>query len=225
MGGGGGGVAVSPGERMQADLAQQQWNDYKKNYQPLDKQIVARAKNKDRGRTLGINMAAGGAGQAYGIAERRALSSMNRRGSNPNSGNYMMGLNGEKRAAGAGIAKAGVGSNIAADKRYAGQMFNAIAHGRGVKGIGVDGIGATARLSNQRSLAESQYRSAERAATMSAVGTIAGVGAYGVARVTAPGANGAASGWDAYSQARDAGAGFGESFGIMRGQMAANRSN
>jgi len=225
MGGGSPSVQISPGERALADISEKQWNDYKTNFAPLDKQIIARAQDKNRGRALISNMATGAAGQAANAAEQTIKRRMMGRGVNVNSGSFMQGLGNAQRARGAGVGLSGAKADTASDQRYARTMMNAIAHGRGVKGVGVQGMNSAASLSSRNAISQANYQSQANAARMSAIGSIVGMAGAGVAGITAPGANGAASGWGAYSQARDAGAGFSESFGIMRGQMAANRSN
>ncbi|MDX8382859.1 MAG: hypothetical protein R8M45_02180, partial [Ghiorsea sp.] len=94
------------------------------------------------------------------------------------SGNFMAGLNGITRDKATGVSKAAVGADVAADRRYAGTMVNAIAHGRGVQGMGIDGINSYARNSNANAASEAAYRSAQRGATMSAAGSAIGLGVY-----------------------------------------------
>jgi len=209
--GGGSSVQVSPGERQLADLAQQQWNDYKAMYQPLDKQLLARAKDKNRNRTKGINIATGGAGQAFDAADANAMKGLSAAGVNPNSGKGVSVISSMKRGRGTSVGKSGVSANIAADQRYAGRMFNAAAHGRGSQGIALNGIYKTAALSNQNAIADANYRTQQNTAMVNGISTVAGAGIGMGAR---RGANGEQSGFSAYGNARNAGATISEALGI-----------
>ncbi len=224
MGGGGGNVQISQGERQLADLSLEQWNDYKVNYQPLDQQMIARSGDKNRNRTNGINMATGGAGQAFDAAEKGVMKSLSVGGVNPNSGRGVSVIADMKRGRGVSVGKAGVSSEIETDKRYAGTMFNTAAHGRGVKGVALNGINATAVRSHNNAVSDAKFKSDENVAMINGISKAAGAAAGIGMAVTGGGPNGAASGWEAFNGSRDAGGSVMDSFGVMRGQMQANRN-
>ncbi len=224
MSGGGGGVQVSTGERQLADLSQEQWNDYKANYRPLDSQMITRAQDKNRARTIGSNMATGASGQAFDQADAGVMRKLSASRVNPNSGRGISAISNMKRARGNSVGRAGVGSEIEADKRYAGGMFNVAAHGRGVKGIALNGINTTARISSQNAIYDAKFKADESAAMIGGISKAAGAAATFGMGITAPGANGAASGWETFSNARDAGATFGEAAGMGFDQTRLNRS-
>jgi len=219
---GGGGVQISQGERGLADLSQEQWLDYKKSYQPLDAQMLTRAQDKNRARTIGSNMATGGAGQAFDQADASVMRNLSASGANPNSGRGISAISNMKRARGVSVGRAGVGSEIEADKRYAGGMFNAAAHGRGVKGIALNGINTTARISSQNAIYDAKFKADESAAMINGISKAAGAAATAGMAATAPGANGEASGWETFKNARASGATFGEASGMGFDQTRLN---
>ena len=183
MGGGSGGVSISPGERTNADIAQQQWNDYKTMYMPQDTQMIARAQDKNRGRTLGVNMAAGGAGLAYDAATQGVIKNLESSGVNPNSGKFAMATADMSRSRGSGVGKAAVGGDISADKRYAGGMFNVISHGRGQQGIGLGGIRDSAMVQSSAAINDAMWKSRENAAMTQGLTKLAGAGiGYGIGK-------------------------------------------
>ena len=173
MGGGGNYVQVSPGERAMADLAMQQWMDYKKRFQPLERKFVKELTNEKYRRGIKLGQANAGASQAVDKAlsaqRTRALAA----GINPNSGKFASLTQSGARGAAVGKTMAGMSNQIKADR--VSNLGSAIQVGRGIKSIGTAGYKDSARLGLSQAMATAELNNFQDNALGNVAGTAAGM--------------------------------------------------
>jgi len=78
--------------------------------------------------------------------------------------------------------------------------------------------------SHNNAVSDANFKSAKNVAMINGISKAAGAAASLGIGITAAGPNGAASGWEAFNDSRDAGGSVMDSFGSMRGQMQSNRT-
>ncbi len=153
----------NPGERMLADLAEEQWNDYKSRFVPLEEANAARARAKLPGeheRAIGKS-----------VADTYSQRGEQIRGINPNSG----------RIAGIGVADAAGRSAAFGERAQTGEDFarklNAIQTGKGLSASSIAGLSSSAQIQARNEALRDETKAAISQNNASMYGSLAGMGA------------------------------------------------
>ncbi|RMH34827.1 MAG: hypothetical protein D6694_14995 [Gammaproteobacteria bacterium] len=170
--GGGSYVQVSPGERAMADLAMQQWMDYKKRFQPLEKKFVKELTSEKYRRGIKLGQANAGASQAVDKTLASQRTNAFAAGINPNSGKFAAMTKSGARGAAIGKTVAGMSNQIKADR--VSNLGNAIQVGRGIKSIGTAGYKDSARLGLSQAAATAELNNFQDNALGNVAGTAIG---------------------------------------------------
>ena len=155
------GVQVSPGERMLADLAEEQWNEYKRRFVPLEEANAARAMAKLPGeheRAIGKS-----------VADTYSQNGSQIRGLNPNTG----------RIANLGVAdmagrSAAFGERAQTGEDYA-RKLNAIQTGKGLSASSIAGLSSSAQIQARNEALREETKAAISQNNASMYGSLAGM--------------------------------------------------
>lgn len=148
--------AAADSTRLQSEIAQDQWNQYKRIYQPLEEQYVADAQNFDSPENYA--KAAGSASATVASQFSKARDRLIRTpGLDPSSGAYQAGLTGLglSEAATGAVAQNAARQGVK-DQAYT-MKTNALNLGKGLPGTASQGLGSVASSSMaQASAAQAQ---------------------------------------------------------------------
>lgn len=174
MSGGGGYVEQSEGERMLADLADEQWDDYQARFIPLENAFIGRMENVRNERPLATGRAAATVTQAFDPAYEDVGRTMIQRGAAPGSGAFTAGLADIAAAEGSARGKAVVAADRDTENRYYAGQQQIVNLGRGVATDANIGMRRMAGLGDATARADAQASMTESDAIHGAIGTVAG---------------------------------------------------
>jgi hypothetical protein len=187
MGGGGGGIEETEGERAQAEVAVKRWADYQEVFKPYENKFMGdvnelnSAANYQRAEELAISpLAASFAEQGMKIQKRNMAS-----GINPNSGKFKS-INSEITSSQASAElDTASRANVTQQERYIGGLQNITAMGQGQATTAMNGMADIAQMSQRNARSEAQDALAKRNNVQSGVGAVVGAGtSYGLNRKT-----------------------------------------
>ena len=171
-------MSIDKGQREIADLAMEQWTDYKTRFKPLEKQYAADMMNvseADRSKAIAGSMAnvQKNSSQGFDTLMRQSGAA----GVNPASGKSM-GLvsdfgNKMGTAAGTGVA----GANDAIEGRRWAGITKSMRMGRGQAAESVAGLTTSAQLRMQNEALKTQTENAIKSSNYNLYGNLAGMGA------------------------------------------------
>lgn len=172
--GGGGEVSASPGEVAQAQLSQQQWEDYKDRFVPLETEFFGVVDDIKDSRGKAMGAASADAESAYSdasdVVKTRALAS----GVNPNSGKFMATLGDLSLEKADARSKGVVNADAGTDARYLAGLDQIVGMGRGVARDASIGYGQMASIGANNARSDALADATKSAALYDAAGTVAG---------------------------------------------------
>ena len=187
-------VQESEAEKQMAELAGEQWDDYKERFVPLENEFMGTMDEIRNERPLATGRAANTVTQAYDSAYDTVSMNNTSRGADPSSGSSMMGL----AEVGTREADDKAGAVVKADQStenryYAGQQ-QVVNMGRGVATEANLGMRTMAGLDAAEARSNAQASATETSARVGAFGTVTG----------AAGRAGLEKGWFGNDKAEDA---------------------
>ncbi len=175
MSGDGDYVQESEGERMMADLSEEQWQDYQDRFIPLENQFMKRVDNIRDERDLAVGRAGATVTQAFDDTHKNVIDMNTRRGAAPGSGMFNAGLADASVAEAKSKGTAMVGADRNTEKRYYAGKQQVVNMGRGVATDANLGMRTMAGLDAATARSDAQAASTVNRAMWDAAGTAAGV--------------------------------------------------
>lgn len=155
--------AATDATRMQSAIAKDQWDSYKRIYQPMEEKFVADAQNYDSAENF--EKSAGAAQATVSSQFGKARDQMARTpGLDPSSGAYQAGMTnlGLSEAANGAVAQNAARQGVT-DRAYT-MKTNALNLGKGLAGTASQGLGSAATLSLSQANAAQTQNNAEAGA-------------------------------------------------------------
>lgn len=181
MSGGGGGVSISPGERAEADLSNERYQDYQNRFVPLEAQYFDTVDDIPKSRDKAKGAASADVALAYDPAIRSTLDRGLSSGANPNSGKFMGTLS-DLSASRASAESGGViNADVGTDDRYIEGLNKIVSLGRGVSRDAQAGYRTLANIDASNAISKAQADSIKTGMLYDIAGmaTGAGIRAYG----------------------------------------------
>jgi len=171
-------MSINKGERELADLAMEQWNDYKSRFQPLEHRYatdMANVSQAERDKAVAGSMANVQKNASQGV--NALMEQSGAAGVNPGSGKSMglVSSFSDKMAAAGGAGAAGANDAVAG-RQWAG-ITKSMRQGRGQASGSVAGITASAQLSAQNDALKSKVNDAIKSSNYNLYGNLAGMAA------------------------------------------------
>lgn len=167
-------VQQSEGERMLADLAEEQWQDYQTRFIPLENSFMDRMENIRDERPLATGRAAATVSQSFDPAYTEVAGQKIVRGAAPGSGAFAGGLADVAVAEGKSRGRAVVAADRDTENRYYAGQQQIVNLGRGVATDANLGMRRMAGMGAATASAEAQASTIESNAWNEAAGTVAG---------------------------------------------------
>lgn len=181
-------------ERALAEVAQKKWTYYKDNYQPLENEYMRKvdAQDTDGARDFATGMAASATTAEFGGAAKEVASGMAEHGINPNSGKAKFTMSGLSDAQAGASSEAKAQALNSQDDAYVGGLSNVVAIGNNKSTTATAGLSELAQTASAKAANDAQNSFNNRAARLSAIGSVAGAVGYGMTRPPPPGTGGLA---------------------------------
>jgi len=187
MGGGGGGIEETEGERAQAEVAVKRWADYQKIFKPYENKFMGDVDelnsqaNYKRAEELAMSpLASSFAEQGMQIQKQNKA-----RGLNPNSGKFKSMNNEITGSQASAELDSSSRANVSQQERYLGGLQNITAIGQGQAATAMNGMADIAQMSQSNARSEAQDALSKRSNIQSGVGAIVGAGtSYGLNQKT-----------------------------------------
>jgi len=178
-GGGGAKQQKSQAERDQANLAEEQWNDYQARFVPLENHYIGKLNRIRDDRNLATGRANADVSQAYDASQNgiQAHQFASGEGINPNSGRYTGSLADLSTARATGLSSAMTAADQNTENRYYAGQGRLVALGQGQSSDANVGFNNLAGLESARERSEAYARQARTDANYNAAGTVIGMGA------------------------------------------------
>lgn len=167
-------VEQSEGERMLADLSEEQWNDYQDRFIPIENAYMERLDSIRDERPLATGRAAASTTQAFDAAHKDVMEGNMQRGAGPGSGRFSAGLADMAVAEGGSKGNAIVRADRDTEKRYYAGQQQIVNLGRGVATDANLGMRRSAGLESATARSDAQAASTVSGAWYGAAGTVAG---------------------------------------------------
>ena len=179
---GGNYVPATPLETEQANIAQQQWQDYNKRWLPVMQFYRDRTEgNLPARKEFAEGRADADVQRQYGNAAMGLESSLASSGSGPGSGKYLGALTDLAGSKGTELGLSRASADDAVQRQYEAGLSDIIAMGRGQQATSDQALASLADLSGQQAAASAQVAAQNAAGLGEAIGTGLGIGGgYGL---------------------------------------------
>lgn len=167
-------------EKAFADIAAQKWKYYQDNFKPLEQAYMddVNSLNTDGARDFASGVAGSATTAAYGEAANRAAKSLADVGINPASGKFQATMGEIATDQGAASSENQAMAKNSVDDQYVVGLQNISAIGRGQSTTAQAGLSDLASSAANKAAGDAYSSFNNKAATLNAVGTVAGLGAY-----------------------------------------------
>jgi len=168
-------IQETQGEKDQAAMAEELYQDYKTRFQPIEKKNAETAlKSEGYRRNIETGLATASARKAVDQAQTNVNTTKMARGINPNSGNFTSANAGNKGAK--IVAGAGASADVNNSAGHLSKLGVAISRGRGNQSSALRGMNTVANLQVMQERAKAEAAAIENAAVGELAGTAASIG-------------------------------------------------